>query len=166
MRQAHLGSAIQLSVSSVYAVLHVSCHSCVVTEASAIVQAMCSTLQSPQCILWCQTEGTYVVLPLRLMQRNVLPDQDTDANAAQVKAIQKLMYLWHFKQANALLELLLELSNAHSHYRNDMPMPVVYMFQELCKLLLIIVISNCRELSKVFEGLHIPVSDLQTKSCV
>lgn len=43
-------------------------------------------------------------------------------------------------------------------------MPMIYVPQQLCELLLVGVVPNSGKLPKVLEGLHIPVSDLQSKS--
>ncbi len=94
------------------------------------------------------------------MQSNVLANEDTDANATQVEPIQELMDLWQLQQSNALLEFFLELSNPHSHDRHDMSMPVVDMPQQFCELLLVIVVFDGGEFSKILEGLNVPIPDL------
>ncbi len=65
---------------------------------------------------------TDVVLPLRFMQGNVLADEDTDANAAEVEAIQKLVDLWEFCQPVAFRpQLLFQLCHTNGHDWHHIP---------------------------------------------
>lgn len=104
---------------------------------------------------------TNVVLLLGLMQSYMLPNQNTDAYAAKVKPIQKLMDLWQLQQANPFLKLPLQLSNSHSHDWYNMSMPVVDVPQQICELLLVVDIFDGWEVSQVLERLHIPISHLR-----
>ena len=36
-----------------------------------------------------------VVVPWRLLEGNVLPDENTDADAAQIETVEELVDLWH-----------------------------------------------------------------------
>lgn len=59
---------------------------------------------------------TNVILPLGLMQRNVLTDQDTDPNTTEVEAIQKLVNLWKFcEPISRRAELPLKLRHSYGH---------------------------------------------------
>jgi hypothetical protein len=46
-----------------------------------------------------------------------------------------------------------------------MPMPVVDVPQQVCELLLVIVVFDGRKLPEILERLHIPVPDLEIVAC-
>ncbi len=50
---------------------------------------------------------TYVILPrLLVVQRDVLADEDADADAAQVEAVQELVYLRQLVEPHLVRQLL------------------------------------------------------------
>ena len=62
-----------------------------------------------------------MVLLWGVVQRDVLPDEYTDANAAEVEAVQELVDLRELGQPAARLELALELRHADGHDRHHVP---------------------------------------------
>lgn len=65
---------------------------------------------------------TNVVLPLRFMQGNVLPNKDTNADSTEVEAIQKLMYLWELCQPISFRsQLSLQLCHTDGHDWDHIP---------------------------------------------
>jgi hypothetical protein len=68
---------------------------------------------------------TNVVFPLGLMESYVLAYENTDAYAAQIEAIKKLMDLWKLAQTGLGTQLTLQFSHSNGHHRHDIPVMTV-----------------------------------------
>ena len=123
---------------------------------------------------------------LRLVQRDVLPDQHADADAGQVEAVEERVDLGELVEARqpppralrgarrarsrparaaALVvlaeELLLELGHAHRHHRDDVLVPLVDRPEQVRERALVVRVFNLGEAPQVGERADVPVADLE-----
>ena len=119
---------------------------------------------------------------LRLVQRDVLPDQHPDPDAGEVEAVEERVDLRELVEARQApprplrsgtsrsgtstfvvlaKELLLELGHAHRHHRDDVLVPLVDRPEQVGKGPLVVRVLHLRKPPQVGERADVPVSDLE-----
>lgn len=112
---------------------------------------------------------------LRLVQRDVLPDEHADPDPREIKTVEERVDLGQLVQARQpplpgtrasvvvvlAKKLLLQLGHAHRHHGHHVLVPLVDRPQQIRKSALVVGVLDFREPPQVGERANVPVSDFK-----